>query len=136
MAKQAKCKNCGQIGHYQTFCFYQVHEPIKKESEKAKVKRIMTKRRWLKENPPDENGQWTCYLQISAYCLKKLTKYTLTLEHVEAKVRRQELKYNTKNIRPACSWCNKLKGSRSLAELAIDFPHVKQTINMLTNKKD
>ena len=99
---------------------------IKPESDKSKTKRIIMHKKWVKDNPPDDDGTWECYLQISSKCLKRVSKRTMTKEHVEPKVKRPDLKFDPNNIRPACSWCNKLKGSQTLEQLAKTFPHLKK----------
>lgn len=98
--------------------------PIKTESDSARRKRIATYKKWIIANPGDENETWTCYLQISVLCPKTLTRPQLTLEHVKSKVRHPDLRYDPDNIRASCSFCNKLKGSRELEELARIWPHL------------
>ena|ERR1019366_3790055 len=131
MAKAVICTFCGKFGHYQTFCrskpnkaIKQASTPIRKESVKSRGRRIETANKWFKKNPPDEDGHWICYLQISSLCPVKLDRGMLSLEHVEPKVKRPDLKYNTDNIRPSCSFCNKMKGSRTLEQLARIWPHL------------
>ena len=103
-----------------------MYKPLRNESKKSHSKRMSTRRVWFENNPPDENGQWECYLQISSMCPKKLSKNLLTLEHVESKVRHPERKYDVENLKPADGFCNRLKGSRSLEELAIIWPHLEK----------
>lgn len=50
----------------------------------------------------------------------------LTLEHVEAKVRSPEKVFDVTNIKPACSWCNAIKGSKSLEELSEVYPQLEK----------
>lgn len=119
------CKSCGKYGHFAMQCYNRRHKSLAPESKNTKKKRLATRRAWFKDNPADENGNWECYLQISSQCPVKLTYLTITLEHVQAKVRAPQLKYDPTNIRPSCSYCNKLKGSRSLEELAKIFPQVR-----------
>lgn len=127
------CSICNNPYHSQTFCSQKPRKPIKtarrpiaQESIKSKNKRLETARKWLKQNPPDENGYWTCYLQISDMCPKQLTKELLVREHVIPKVKAPHLKYDIDNIRPACTWCNRLKDSRTLEDLAKIWPHLLQ----------
>lgn len=113
------CKFCGKTDHTSLMCLKKPRRPIKKESAKTLSKRTATRREWFKLNPPDDKGVWVCYLQISPECPIKLTRSTITLEHVRSKVRAPELKYDINNLRPACGYCNKLKGSLDLNELHI-----------------
>lgn len=109
--KTPKCKNCGREGHYAIRCMFTTNAPIRPISEKTYSRKQRTDRLWYELNPPDEKGTWTCYLQISRDCPITLTRSTITLEHVKSKARHPELKFDVTNIKPACSPCNKLKGS-------------------------
>jgi hypothetical protein len=129
MAKKIHCKICDSNWHYQTFCPMKKQKWIKPESDKAKTKRIIMHKKWVKANPPDTDGKWECYLQISEKCCKRVSKRSMTKEHVEAKVRRPDLKYDTRNIRPSCSWCNKRKGSNSIEELSKIYPHLRRYLD-------
>lgn len=97
---------------------------IAPESKKAYRARVATYKSWMKANPSDEHGYWTCYLHISQLCPVRLTRSMLTLEHVQPKVKRPDLKYDIGNIRPSCKFCNKLKGSRTPEQLAKIWPHL------------
>lgn len=92
-------------------------KPIPKENKKTKQKRIQTTKEWFDKNPPDVYGRWTCYLQISPDCYRKVNKHTINLEHTKSKVRHPELKYDVDKIKPACPPCNKMKGSRDDTDL-------------------
>ncbi len=107
---------------------------MQKESKKSKLLRKATYHRWIKKNPPNEKGEWECYLQISIMCPKKLTKHTMTLEHVKSKKSRPDLKYDLDNILPACSWCNYMKGSKSLDQLARIWPKLIKYIDTKEKK--
>lgn len=123
------CRYCHQMGHWSFQCFQKPgRKVIAPESNMARTQRIRTANRWFKENPPDENGYWYCYLQISVSCPYKLTRRLVQLEHVYPKVKRPDLKYNTRNIKPACPFCNKLKGSRTVDQLARSFPSLAKLI--------
>ena len=124
------CKFCGAVGqHYSWQCPKKPdRKPMRRESVKARTKRIETAVTWHKLNPPNEYGLWECYLQIAPNCPIWLTRETLTLEHVEAKVRNISRKYDHTNIRSACEFCNKLKGSWSLAELAETYPRIRELL--------
>lgn len=110
------CDGCG-ITHTSIMCFNKPRRSIRKESVKTHDRRTETSREWFKLNPPDEKGVWICYLTISPRCPIKLTRSTIRLEHVKSKARYPELKYSVDNLKPACDYCNKLKGSQEVAEV-------------------
>lgn len=81
---------------------------------KVTKKWIETREEWLQNNPPPIDGKyWLCYLQIHPWCPKKLTRETITLDHVVARTRDQSKRFEQSNLKPACSFCNEMKGSRS-----------------------
>lgn len=124
---QRYCKYCkAYVNHTSIMCWKKPRNPIKQESDKARLKRRNTANSWFALNPPDEDGWWYCYLRISSLCLKRMTRDTVTLEHVKPKSSRPELKYRADNIKPACGPCNRMKGSQSLERLTINFPHLAQ----------
>lgn len=115
--KVNKCKHCGSEMHYSLMCFNKPRRRIKPISDKNKLKEQQTKREWFELNPPNEKGLWYCYLRISPLCPWVLTRSTITLEHVRSRARHPELKFDVTNLKPACTQCNKLKGSRDVDEL-------------------
>ena len=115
--KQKYCDDC-DITHYPIMCFNKPRVRLRTISTKTLSKTQATRHLWLKLNPPTEQGFWICYLNISPFCLLKLTQATLKLDHVKARSRYPELKYDVSNLRPACEFCNDMKGSRDLEELA------------------
>ena len=78
---------------------------------------IEARHEYIKNNPPNHQGYWRCYLQISPNCLRYVDKDTLTLDHVESRTRAPEKLTEQTNLKPACGPCNELKGSRGLEEL-------------------
>lgn len=133
MFKPKPCKICGKLGHYAYQCRLNLNprkpikrsrKPIRSESAKNYIARVKTYHEWMKLNPPDNTGHWDCYLQISQLCLKRVTVETLTLEHVIPRSKRPDLKFDVTNIRPSCSFCNKLKSSQTLEQLARNWPHL------------
>lgn len=101
---------------------------LKRTYTKKQRADIATKKRWIKENPPDEYGYWDCYLQISQLCLRRINLETLTIEHVVPKVRGKQFRHDLKNLRPSCVFCNKFKGSRTLESLSRDFPQLEKYV--------
>lgn len=130
--KRSTCKGCGSEWHTFWKCpykerkltLYKPRKPLRTESVKSRRKRTITYKQWIKLNPPDEYGMWDCYLQISTMCPMRLTRQLLTLEHVYPKVKRPDLKYEPRNIKSACAFCNKMKGSRTIDKLAKSFIHI------------
>lgn len=124
--KQSKCKYCGRTNHFSINCFNKPHRPIKPISDKRLNKKQETDRKWYRLNPPDDKGVWLCYLQIAPDCPRKLTRSTITLEHVKSKVRYPELIFEVANLKPACSACNNIKQSLDLEDLVITYPHLQK----------
>lgn len=96
--------------------------PLKKIGKNTK-QWFVTRATWIRKNPPDENGYWYCYLRIHPWCTPKLVvdqekvRYgvgMLTLDHVVARTRDGSKKFSQDNLRPACGFCNEMKGSQSL----------------------
>jgi 5-methylcytosine-specific restriction endonuclease McrA len=77
------------------------------------------------EDNPGNAGYWDCYLRISLICLGQMDEQRLTLEHVIPKGRGEKYRYDPNNIKPACAYCNSLKGSRTIKSLTKDYPHLK-----------
>jgi len=73
---------------------------------------IALRKQWIKDNPPDEWGLWTCYLQIHPWCPKRIDRQRLTLDHEEQGIKRSQSK-----LSPACVYCNGMKGSRSYEQI-------------------
>lgn len=115
--KIKECKYCGKDNHTSLMCFQKPRRRIKPISSKTASKEQQTKREWFELNPPNEKGLWFCYLGISPMCPGWLTRSTITLEHVKSKARHPELKFEVTNLKPACSFCNEIKGSRDVDEL-------------------
>lgn len=123
------CDHCQKITyHYTWACPYRPRKRMRNESNKSRTKRLQMNQEWLKENPPDHDGKWACYLRIAPNCLKRMGSLDLTFEHVEPKVKRPDLKFDKRNIKAACQPCNELKGSRTITKLAIEYPHLKELL--------
>lgn len=96
--------------------------PLKKVG-KTTQQWLLTRITWIRRNPPDANGYWYCYLRIHPWCTPKLTidkakvgygVGMLTLDHVVARTKDHSIKFKQANLKPACGYCNGLKGSKSL----------------------
>jgi 5-methylcytosine-specific restriction endonuclease McrA len=81
---------------------------------------------WIRDNPPDEWGYWLCYLRISPRCLVRIDLDQLTIDHVIPRSRHKDTK-----LMPCCTFCNSLKGSRSLETLLQEYPHLNNVIKEL-----
>lgn len=123
---QPICKHCGKTDHYSLMCFNRPRKLIKPKSDKYYQQEMDTKWAWFKLNPPDHNGYWDCYLCISENCPYRINRDTLVLEHVKPKVRYPKLRFVVSNIKPSCRFCNKIKGSRELEELVLQYPHLRR----------
>jgi 5-methylcytosine-specific restriction endonuclease McrA len=112
------CKHCGKLGHWPYQCF---KNPKKRETLKPVGKYtkqwLITRKTWIKNNPPNHQGYWVCYLQIHENCPKFLTERTITLDHVVARTKDPSKRFDKDNLKPACAWCNELKGSKPLDEV-------------------
>lgn len=123
MIKSNPCKTCQSTWHTKAFCpqnrtpLKQSTKRIKPMSDKTRAKSRVRDQAWFEQNPPDTAGLWQCYLRIHPKCPRLLNRQDLLLEHVQSKVRRPELKFAVDNLRPACGYCNKLKGSQSIDDL-------------------
>lgn len=73
--------------------------------------------KWIADNPPDQQGYWYCYLQIHPWCPHRLTLETLTLDHVVARTKDASRRNDQSNLKPACSYCNEMKGSKRLDQV-------------------
>ena len=116
--KHKPCNSCGSRGHFSSFCPRKARRnSLRKEAIATKAKRTTTSTRWFNNNPPDKNGFYHCYLQISPYCLHRLTNKQTLMEHVYPKLKYPALRYEPLNLLPSCEMCNKLKGSNTIAAL-------------------
>ena len=68
---------------------------------------LATRRAWIKQNPPDFDGYYYCYL-----CHKAIKQNEMTLDHIIPRSRRPDLRYDFENLRPCCWECNYKKGSK------------------------
>lgn len=76
---------------------------------KQGLKWQQTRRKWIKENPPNFQGYWVCYL-----CGKWIDKYEMTLDHIIPRSGDATLIHDFSNLQPACYPCNSEKGSKRL----------------------
>lgn len=135
--KSNPCKHCGSIYHPSFKCFYKpradskpcqwceskdhlswqcLKNPKREKQMRRKIKRgkqnikwMVVRNRWFKQNPPNHEGYYQCYI-----CDRMIPAPEITLDHVKPRSGSPDLRYNMSNIKPCCSSCNTSKGSRSL----------------------
>lgn len=121
------CRFCNTTGHFPYQCVANPKVVLKRKKglKRTPINRVgkttkqwlVTRSTWIRKNPPDEHGYWYCYLQIHPWCPGRLTLETLTVDHVVSRSRDASLRFNQDNLRPACSFCNNAKGSKSLEQV-------------------
>jgi 5-methylcytosine-specific restriction endonuclease McrA len=91
--------------------------PINKVGKQTK-QWFITRATWIRKNPPPIEGTyWECYLRIHPWCPVRLDLAHLTLDHVVSRSADPSLRFNANNLKPACQYCNDMKGSRSLEQI-------------------
>lgn len=121
------CTSCGSPDHTQFYCRSTPRKPIETKSRlkpigKRGKKNQDTTRRWR-----EQNTEFICYLRISPRCLIHLDEHTAVPEHVNPKSKSsQDDAHDITKIRAACTFCNELKGSRTITTLAETYPHLKE----------
>lgn len=117
MAK--RCKYCDGVDHTSFYCRLKPRAAIKAKKSPAKIGKygkqwLITRATWFERNPAEI---YSCYLQISPYCLREMRQSETTLDHIESRSRHPELRFVLSNLAPCCAPCNELKGSKSLEEV-------------------
>lgn len=134
------CKHCRLMGHFPYECRLNPKKIIKRKQQiqrsaiarstkplkRTRLKTVgkhtkqwlVTRATWIRHNPPTVDGEyWICYLQIHEWCPVRIDLSTMTLDHVVSRSRDPSLRYSADNLKPACKYCNSLKGSRSLDQV-------------------
>lgn len=122
------CKYCGLTGHFPYQCRANPKKAMKRSAlrQRKPLNRVgkqtkqwfITRATWIKKNPPPIDGQyWECYLQIHPWCPRRIDISQLTIDHVDARSRDPSLRFKLSNLRPACKYCNEMKGSKSLDQV-------------------
>lgn len=70
------------------------------------------KKKWKKQNPPDKDGNYQCWL-----CPRKVHKSIVTIDHVAPLELYPEYAKEMSNLRPAHRWCNEERASNRLTTL-------------------
>lgn len=109
------CHFCGLRSHWPYQCYKNPkNKKFMKKSGKYTKQWLTTRQKWIKDNPPNHQGYWICYLQISPECQKFLTIDTLTLDHMHSRSRHSDERFKQSNLQPCCYPCNELKGSKDV----------------------
>jgi 5-methylcytosine-specific restriction endonuclease McrA len=135
--KRRVCNYCKRLNHTSLNCYRKRIDKngqdvknrkklLKKESKNSMQKRQILRTTFFNKYPANMDGTYTCYLQISLVCPKRLDRPHVTLEHTYSRQKYPELKYIPENILPACEACNKVKMSNTPEQLAIFFPNIKE----------
>lgn len=119
------CKHCGRMGHYAYACYQNPKRALKqlKRSPINKVGKntkqwLITRATWIRKNPPTIEGKyWLCYLRIHPWCPVRIDIEHLTLDHVVSRSRDPSKRFTADNLKPACIYCNQMKGSRDIGQV-------------------
>lgn len=121
-APKKPCKHCGMMGHYPYQCYTNPKKALKRTPLKKVGKQtkqwFITRAGWIRHNPPTIEGKfWECYLRIHPWCPGRIDIAHLTLDHVVSRSSDPKLRFAADNLKPACQYCNNMKGSRSLDQV-------------------
>lgn len=113
------CKLCKELGHFTYQCRLRPRKELKrtpiKKIGKTTQRWLDTRAQWIADHPPTVEGKyWLCYLRIHPWCPVRIDRDHMTLDHVVSRSHAPGLRFEADNLRPACSYCNTMKGSRSL----------------------
>jgi len=86
-----------------------LHWPYQCFKKPTKREWLNTRSRWLKENPPNHQGYYICYL-----CDKWVDSSEITLDHIIPRSIDRSLIHDFSNLKPCCYKCNAEKGSKIL----------------------
>lgn len=108
MKAPSPCKYCGVAGtHLEFTCFQRPKKPIPKTGKITK-KWLKHRSAWIKRHTVADRV-WFCYI-----CKTRLTRSTLTLDHIQSRSSRPDLRFVDSNLAPCCYTCNSKKGSQSV----------------------
>ena len=95
-------------------------KPIKRNGTEAK-KWYLFRKKWLKDNPPDDNGYYICRI-----CQRPVSQDEVTLDHIKPRSTHPHLRYDVNNVRPAHLFCNSEKGSKYSKALNREYGRYKR----------
>lgn len=113
MARTCKREGCNRNCYGEYCLLHKPRKPIPRVGKVAK-KNAETSREFFKQNKPDQYGYYTCYLQIHEWCPKRMRPEDTYPEHVIPKSGDPSKRNDQSNLKPACHWCNGMKGSRRI----------------------
>jgi Pyruvate/2-oxoacid:ferredoxin oxidoreductase delta subunit len=92
-------------------------KPLKAKKRMNKVGKIgkalaKQSREYRKENPPNHEGYYTCYL-----CGKWIPANEMNPEHTKSRARHPEFRFDKGKLKPACGICNEKKRSMEVEEV-------------------
>lgn len=70
-----------------------------------------TRALWKKLNPPNHQGYYVCHI-----CNRWVAADEMELDHVRARTRRVDLRFDLSNLLPAHHDCNSQKGSKDIVK--------------------
>lgn len=99
--------------------------PLNRVGRKTKLW-IKVRKEWVKLNPPDHQGGYTC-----ALCGKWVSKEDMELDHIISRSRAPQSFDDLDNLQPTCSTCNRAKGSREMqAEVPLSEYELRKKLNL------
>lgn len=113
MAKTCSRPDCERGTRTHELCLF--HRPRtqintykrpKREGKHAELWKV-ARAEWLEKHRPNHQGYYECYI-----CGTWVEEANITLDHVQPRSSRQDLRYNMNNIQPCCWTCNSEKGSK------------------------
>lgn len=80
-----------------------------KQNGKQATLWLKIRKQWVKDNPPNFQGYYQCYI-----CFRWIPENELTLDHVIPKSNAQNYanRHDPENLKPCCYTCNSEKGSK------------------------
>lgn len=70
---------------------------------------LRIRKQWLKDNPPNHEGYYMCYI-----CGRWIAASVITIDHVipRSNANNYANRHDVSNLRPCCWSCNNKKGSK------------------------
>lgn len=77
--------------------------PFGNKSNHSKRRTYRARKRWLKQNPPDSKGNYTC-----AICYKSIPASKMTLDHIKERllIKSDREYHDLTNLQPTHDYCN------------------------------
>lgn len=81
-------------------------------SRKAHSNMSSLKKKWKSKNPPDENGNYICWI-----CKQAVHTSVVSMDHVATVEEWPEYKNDLSNLRPSHAFCNHERANKQLSRL-------------------